>query len=99
MHKNPLVIELATDGFKGVEDWVHLIEPLEYVDFANLMSKCYLIMTDLDGIQEGAPALGKLVIVLRTETERPEAVEAGTVKLAGVEKEAIFKIADELANN
>ena len=99
MHKNPLVRELARDGFKGIEDRVHLIEPLEYVDFANLMSKCYLIMTDSGGIQEEAPALGKPVIVLRTETERPEAVEAGTVKLAGVEKEAIFKIADELVNN
>lgn len=99
MHKNPLIRELAKSSFEGIEDRIHLIEPLEYVDFANLMSKCYLIMTDSGGIQEEAPALGKPVIVLRTETERPEAVEAGTVKLAGVEKEAIFKIADELVNN
>ena len=96
MHKNPLVREIARESFRGVEDKVFLIEPLEYVDFANLMSKCYLIMTDSGGIQEEAPALGKPVIVLRTETERPEAVEAGTVVLAGVEKEEVYKIADKL---
>ena len=99
MHKNPLIRELARTSFKGVENKIHLIEPLEYVDFANLMSKCYLIMTDSGGIQEEAPALGKPVIVLRTETERPEAVEAGTVKLAGIEKIKIFEIADELINS
>ena len=99
MHKNPLIRELANESFKGVENKIHLIEPLEYVDFANLMAKCYLIMTDSGGIQEEAPALGKPVIVLRTETERPEAVEAGTVKLAGVKKEDIFSIADELINS
>lgn len=99
MHKNPLIRDLANKSFKGIEDKIHLIEPLEYVDFANLMSKCYLIMTDSGGIQEEAPALGKPVIVLRTETERPEAVEAGTVKLAGIKKEDIFSIADELINN
>lgn len=99
MHKNPLIRELANESFKGVEDKIHLIEPLEYVDFANLMAKCYLIMTDSGGIQEEAPALGKPVIVLRTETERPEAVKAGTVKLAGIKKEDIFNIADELIND
>ncbi len=99
MHKNPLIRELASEVFKGVEDKIHLIEPLEYVDFANLMAKCYLIMTDSGGIQEEAPALGKPVIVLRTETERPEAVEAGTVKLAGIKKNNIFNIANELVND
>ncbi len=99
MHKNPLIRELANKSFEGIEDKIHLIEPLEYVDFANLMSKCYLIMTDSGGIQEEAPALGKPVIVLRTETERPEAVKAGTVKLSGIKKEDIFSIADELINN
>ena len=64
--------------------------------FANLMNKCYLIMTDSGGIQEEAPALGKPVVVLRTETERPEAVKAGTVKLAGVERNKIFEITNEL---
>ena len=99
MHKNPLIRDLAKISFDGIDDRIHLIEPLEYVDFANLMSKCYLIMTDSGGIQEEAPALGKPVIVLRTETERPEAVEAGTVKLAGIEKAKIFEIANELINN
>lgn len=99
MHRNPLIRELAKSRFEGIEEKVHLIEPLEYVDFANLMSKCYLIMTDSGGIQEEAPALGKPVMVLRTETERPEAVEAGTVKLAGINKETIFNISNELVNN
>ena len=99
MHKNPLIRQLAEECFKEIENKIHLIEPLEYVDFANLMAKCYLIMTDSGGIQEEAPALGKPVIVLRTETERPEAVDAGTVKLAGVKRENIFKIANELVNN
>lgn len=99
MHRNPLIRELAKSSFEGIEEKVHLIEPLEYVDFANLMSKCYLIMTDSGGIQEEAPALGKPVMVLRTETERPEAVEAGTVKLAGINKETIFNIANELVND
>lgn len=99
MHKNPLIRDLAKKSFKGIEDKVLLIEPLEYVDFANLMSKCYLIMTDSGGIQEEAPALGKPVMVLRTETERPEAVEAGTVKLVGIESAKIFEIGNELINN
>ena len=99
MHRNPLIRELAKSCFEGIEEKIHLIEPLEYVDFANLMSKCYLIMTDSGGIQEEAPALGKPVMVLRTETERPEAVEAGTVKLAGINKETIFNIANELIND
>ena len=99
MHRNPLIRELAKSSFEGIEDRINLIEPLEYVDFANLMSKCYLIMTDSGGIQEEAPALGKPVMVLRTETERPEAVEAGTVKLAGINKDTIFNIANELVND
>ena len=99
MHKNPLIRDLARESFKGIEDKVALIEPLEYVDFANLMSKCYLIMTDSGGIQEEAPALGKPVIVLRTETERPEAVEAGTVKLAGIQRNKIYKMTNELIIN
>ena len=99
MHKNPLIRDLARESFKGIEHKVALIEPLEYVDFANLMNKCYLIMTDSGGIQEEAPALGKPVVVLRTETERPEAVKAGTVRLAGVEKDRIFEITSELVNN
>ncbi|MDU2687201.1 non-hydrolyzing UDP-N-acetylglucosamine 2-epimerase [Paraclostridium sordellii] len=99
MHKNPSIRELAHKYFDRYIDKVHLIEPLEYVEFTNLMSKVYLIMTDSGGIQEEAPALGKPVMVLRTETERPEAVEAGTVRLAGIEKEAIVDIANELISN
>lgn len=99
MHKNPLIRDLAKESFNGIESRIHMIEPLEYIDFANLMSKCYLIMTDSGGIQEEAPALGKPVMVLRTETERPEAVAAGTVRLAGIEKNKIFEIANELVNN
>lgn len=99
MHKNPLVRDLARAGFEGMEENVFLIEPLEYREFSNLMAKCHLIMTDSGGVQEEAPALGKPVLVLRTETERPEAVEAGTVKLVGVEKEAIFETAHALINN
>ena len=99
MHKNPSIRELAHKYFDKYSEKVHLIEPLEYVEFTNLMAKVYLIMTDSGGIQEEAPALGKPVMVLRTETERPEAVEAGTVKLAGVNKENIVNIANELINN
>ena len=99
MHKNPLIRDLARESFKGIEHKVALIEPLEYVDFANLMNKCYLIMTDSGGIQEEAPALGKPVVVLRTETERPEAVEAGTVKLAGIQRNKIYKMTNELIIN
>lgn len=99
MHKNPSIRELAYKYFDKYKEKIHLIEPLEYIDFTNLMDKVYLIMTDSGGIQEEAPALGKPVMVLRTETERPEAVEAGTVKLAGIEKKVIVNIANELINN
>ncbi|MDU2674030.1 MAG: UDP-N-acetylglucosamine 2-epimerase (non-hydrolyzing) [Clostridium sp.] len=99
MHKNPSIRELAHKYFDNYLEKVHLIEPLEYVEFTNLMAKVYLIMTDSGGIQEEAPALGKPVMVLRTETERPEAVEAGTVKLAGINKENIVSIANELIKN
>lgn len=98
MHKNPAIRELAHKYFDKYIGRVHLIEPLEYVEFTNLMARVYLIMTDSGGIQEEAPALGKPVMVLRTETERPEAVEAGTVKLAGIKKEVIVNIANELIN-
>lgn len=80
----------------GENDRILLIEPLDYEPFANLMKKAYLILTDSGGIQEEAPGLRKPVLVLRTETERPEAVQAGTVKIAGVEKEGVLRLADEL---
>lgn len=99
MHKNPAIRELANKYFSNIQDRVHTIENLEYVEFANLMSKVYMIMTDSGGIQEEAPALGKPVMVLRTETERPEAVHAGTVRLAGIEENTIYNIANELISN
>ncbi|MCR6513713.1 UDP-N-acetylglucosamine 2-epimerase (non-hydrolyzing) [Clostridium sp. LY3-2] len=99
MHKNPSIRELAHRYFDEYKGRVHLIEPLEYVEFANLMERVYLIMTDSGGIQEEAPTLGKPVMVLRTETERPEAVEAGTIKLAGVEEDNIYNLAKELIEN
>lgn len=96
MHRNPAIRILADKYFNECKDKIYMIEPLEYVEFANLMSKVYLIMTDSGGIQEEAPALGKPVLVLRTETERPEALEAGTVKLAGIEANTVYEIANEL---
>lgn len=82
VHKNPRVRELAQKHLGGKER-VHLIEPLDYHPFSSLMSRAYLVLTDSGGIQEEAPSLGKPVLVLRDTTERPEAVAAGTVKLAG----------------
>ena len=75
---------------------MHLIEPQTYQPFVNLMARSYFILTDSGGMQEEAPALGKPVLVVRRETERPEAVEAGTAKLAGVERETIYRMAKEL---
>lgn len=99
IHKKPSIRELANRYFKDYKNKVHIIEPLEYLDFTNLMNRVYLIMTDSGGIQEEAPSLGKPVVVLRTETERPEAVESGTVKLAGIEETAIYNITNDLLNN
>lgn len=98
MHKNPLVRDTAKRIMGDVKN-ITLIEPLEYQPFAKLMSKSHIILTDSGGIQEEAPGLGKPVIVLRTETERPEAVEAGTVKVAGVETDKIVELVCELMDN
>jgi UDP-N-acetylglucosamine 2-epimerase (non-hydrolysing) len=98
MHKNPKVRELANEYLLG-NDRIHLIEPLEYEPFANLMAKVDLILTDSGGIQEEAPALGKPVLVLRKETERPEAVAAGTVLLAGIEEETIYEMTAQLISD
>jgi len=95
LHLNPKVRSIAIPILGG-HDRIHLIEPLDYQPFANLINRAHLVLTDSGGIQEEAPALGKPVLVLRTETERPEAVSAGTVKMAGVEEETIFKMAMEL---
>lgn len=98
IHLNPKVRAIADEIF-GDMDKVHLIEPLDYKQFANLESRSYMIMTDSGGLQEEAPALGKPVLVLRKETERPEAIDAGTVLLAGIEEENIYKMAHELITN
>lgn len=95
MHLNPIVRN-AAKSILGDNDRISLIEPLDYEPFANLMAKSYLLLTDSGGVQEEAPALGKPVVVLRTETERPEAVEAGTVKVAGVKEEKVYQISDRL---
>jgi UDP-N-acetylglucosamine 2-epimerase (non-hydrolysing) len=89
VHLNPAIRTVANKYFAN-HSQIHLIEPLEYEAFCNLQGKSYLVMTDSGGIQEEAPALGKPVVVLRTETERPEAVEAGTVLIAGVTFDAIY---------
>lgn len=90
IHLNPRVREIANDVFEGC-DRVRLIEPLEVFDFHNFQNKSYLIMTDSGGIQEEAPSLGKPVLVLRDTTERPEGIEAGTLKLTGTDEEVIYR--------
>ena len=95
MHKNPKVREVVNEELGGLEK-VHLIEPLDYEPFANLMHRACLILTDSGGVQEEAPALGKPVLVLRDTTERPEAVEAGTVKLIGTDRERVYSEAKRL---
>ncbi len=95
VHLSPVVQECAHRHLDGIEN-VYLIDPLAADEMHNLMARCYLVLTDSGGLQEEAPALGKPVLVLRRETERPEAVEAGTVKLAGVAKEDILTMAHSL---
>lgn len=95
VHLNPKVREVANEIF-GDCDRVRLIEPLEVFDFHNFQNKSYIILTDSGGIQEEAPSLGKPVLVLRDTTERPEGIEAGTLKLAGTDEETIYKLTKEL---
>ena len=87
--------EVVRQELGGVER-VHLIDPLDYEPFANLMHRSYLILTDSGGVQEEAPALGKPVLVLRDTTERPEAVAAGTVKLIGTDRSRVYSEAKGL---
>ncbi len=89
VHKNPLVQEIAKK-ILGDNERIKLIEPLEVLDFHNLLAKSYLILTDSGGIQEEAPSLGKPVLVMRDTTERPEGIKAGTLKLVGTETEKIY---------
>lgn len=90
IHRNPKVREIANEIFYNY-DRIRIIEPLDVVDFHNFLSRCYLILTDSGGIQEEAPSLGKPVLVMRDTTERPEGIEAGTLKLVGTEEETIYK--------
>jgi UDP-N-acetylglucosamine 2-epimerase (non-hydrolysing) len=98
VHMNPVVREIAND-ILGNDSRIHLIEPLDVIDFHNFASRAYLILTDSGGVQEEAPSLGVPVLVLRDTTERPEGIEAGTLKLAGTDEEVIFSLADELLSN
>jgi len=98
IHMNPRVREVANDVL-GDNDRVKLIDPLEVIDFHNFIAKSYLILTDSGGIQEEAPSLGKPVLVLRDTTERPEGIDAGTLKLAGTDEETIYKLTKELLEN
>lgn len=95
VHLNPKVREVANEVLAN-DDKIRLIDPLEVVDFHNFLAKSYLILTDSGGIQEEAPSLGKPVLVLRDTTERPEGIDAGTLKLAGTDEETIYRLTKEL---
>ena len=98
VHMNPLVRSAAAEILGG-ETRVHLIEPLDVLDFHNFLANSYLILTDSGGIQEEAPSLGKPVLVMRDTTERPEGIEAGTLKLVGTDEEPIYRAFTELLDN
>ena len=98
IHLNPVIRELADEILKDNEK-VKIIEPLEVVDFHNFINKSYLILTDSGGIQEEAPSLGKPVLVLRDTTERPEGIDAGTLKLVGTSEEVLYENAKLLLDN
>lgn len=90
IHMNPVVRQAANE-ILGNNDRIHIIEPLDVLDFHNFLNKSYLILTDSGGIQEEAPSLGKPVLVMRDTTERPEGIKAGTLKLVGTDEENIYK--------
>lgn len=98
VHMNPAVREVANEVL-GNDPRIHLIEPLEVLDFHNFASRSFIILTDSGGVQEEAPSLGKPVLVLRDTTERPEGIAAGTLKLAGTDEETIYGLAKELLTN
>lgn len=89
IHMNPVVRQTASDVF-GDDDRIHIIEPLDVLDFHNFLNRSYMILTDSGGIQEEAPSLGKPVLVMRDTTERPEGIAAGTLKLVGTDEEVIY---------
>jgi UDP-N-acetylglucosamine 2-epimerase (non-hydrolysing) len=90
IHMNPVVRETA-NAILGDDERIHIIEPLDVLDFHNFQARSYLILTDSGGIQEEAPSLGKPVLVMRDTTERPEGIAAGTLKLVGTEEETIYR--------
>ena len=98
IHMNPTVRKAAADVF-GNDDRIRVIEPLDVLDFHNFMHRSYLILTDSGGIQEEAPSLGKPVLVMRNTTERPEGIEAGTLKLTGTDEETIYRMFTELLDD
>lgn len=98
IHMNPIVRQAAAEEL-GDCDRIHIIEPLEVLDFHNFLARCYMILTDSGGIQEEAPSLGKPVLVMRDTTERPEGIKAGTLKLVGTDEEVIYNSFKELLEN
>lgn len=98
IHMNPVVRETA-QSILGDDDRIHIIDPLEVLDFHNFLANSYMILTDSGGIQEEAPSLGKPVLVMRDTTERPEGIAAGTLKLVGTDEETIYKNFKELLEN
>ena len=98
VHLSPVVRECA-QKYLGGKERIHLIEPLDVEEMHNLLARCFMVMTDSGGLQEEAPALGKPVLVMRRETERPEAIAAGTAKLAGVTYEAVLAEANRLLDD
>ncbi len=98
VHKNPAVRDVAF-AILGNMERVHLVEPLDLKDMHNLMKRSYLVLTDSGGLQEEVPSLGKPVLVLRNVTERPEGIEAGTLKLAGIHKETIYDLTQQLLDD
>jgi len=98
VHLNPIVKEIVFSMLENIENII-LTEPVDVMDMHNLISRCYMVLTDSGGLQEEAPAFGKPVLVMRTETERPEAVEAGTVKVVGVERNNIYSSAKKLLDD
>lgn len=98
MHMNPVVRDLVSSVL-GLHSRIHLIDPLNIKDMHNLLNQSYMVMTDSGGLQEEVPSMGKPVLVLRNVTERPEGLEAGTLKLAGTKKETIVRLAQELLDS
>ena len=98
IHMNPVVRQAADEELRGC-DRIHIIEPMEVLDFHNLLARSYLILTDSGGIQEEAPSLGKPVLVMRDTTERPEGIDAGTLRLVGTNEDVIYRNFKQLLEN